>query len=441
MSRIRDALAVSREIGLGDADRLRLRNVAIAALCRPDIAVDLDWPAGPDQPLPEGLDPALRRLLLAERAVAALPPPAYQFGFRSWYSSDGRFVAVRMQPYIDGKRETMPARVWQIDGAVPRLVLEDPEGVRIVEFRPDGSQIAFAHADGTVHIFDTETGRRLHRLDPGPAGTGGLAYHPWLPRLAAVHGNDVVIWDTETGQRLLTLHTSAAIHDLAWHPRGRRLATNNEYRGIDLWDTETGRMLTESWLVEHHGCINIGFARAGDFVASTDFQGMLRLWDAATGRHLFSFHNDKDVEFAANDRSLALRHVGDRYQTLRIAGGRELRVLHRPTPQGAQRFDTLALHPDGRLLAVTTRTGIGFFDLLTGEEVQFLPGSFYQVRGFDGTGALGRSAGPGCSAGQCSRPPARPIGCGSGRRNGSPPLRLPCGRATLVRTAGWQLCP
>ena len=201
LSRIRDALAVSREIGLGDADRLRLRNVAIAALCRPDIAVDLDWPAGPDQPLPEGLDPALRRLVLAERAVAALPPPTYQFAFRSWYSSDGRFVAVRMQPYIDGKRETMPARVWRIDGAVPRLVLEDPEGVRFVEFRPDGAQIAFAHADGTVHIFDTETGRRLHRLDPGPVGTGGLAYHPWLPRLAAVHGNDVVIWDTETGPR------------------------------------------------------------------------------------------------------------------------------------------------------------------------------------------------------------------------------------------------
>ena len=178
-------------------------------------------------------------------------------------------------------------------------------------------------------------------------------------------------------------------------------------------------MLTEPWLVERHGCVGIAFARSGDFVASNDYQNILRLWDAATGRHLFSFHSDKGMEFAANDRSLALRHVGDRYQTLRIAAGQELRVLHRPTPQGAERFDTLALHPDGRLLAVTTRTGIGFFDLLTGEEIQFVPGSFYQVRGFDGTGALWTVGGAGLL-----RWPVQPSAGAAHRLKVGPPERV-----------------
>jgi tetratricopeptide (TPR) repeat protein len=68
--------------------------------------------------------------------------------------------------------------------------------------------------------------------------------------------------------------------------------------------------------------------------------------------------------------------------------GQELRVLHRPTPQGPQRFDSFALHPDGRLLVVTTRDGLGLLDLLTGEEVRFVAGRFALVRGFDQTGAL-----------------------------------------------------
>jgi serine/threonine protein kinase/WD40 repeat protein/tetratricopeptide (TPR) repeat protein len=387
LARVRDALAISQETGLGAADRLRLRNVAIAALCRPDVAVDLKWPAGPDQPLPAGLDPALRRLLLAERAVAQLPPPAYRFGYRCWYSPDGRFVAVQTQSYIDGKRQFLPARVWRIDGAAPRLVLEDAEATRLVDFRPDGSEVAFGLADNTAQVFGTETGKRLRRLDPGAPGITNLAYHPSLPRLAAVQGNDVVIWDTETGRQLLTLHTPAAIHNLAWHPRGHRLATTNFTRGIELWDTETGRMLAEPPMVGRGGCAYVAFDRAGEFVASGDGP-MLRIWDAATGRHLFSFHSDQSLEFGWNDHTSALRRVGDRYQTLRIATGQELRVLHRPTPQGAQRFETLALHPAGRLLAATTQAGLGFFDLLTGEELQFIPGSIADVRGFDRSGAL-----------------------------------------------------
>jgi serine/threonine protein kinase/WD40 repeat protein/tetratricopeptide (TPR) repeat protein len=387
LTRVRDALAISHEIGLSDTDALRLRNVAVAALCRPDIAVDLKWPAGPDVPLPEKLDPALRRLILAERAVARLAPTPYHFADRSWYSPDGRFVAVRTQPYIDGKSELLPARVWRIDGAEPRQVLDDTGAVARLDFRPDGSQVAFVYADRTAQIFDTETGQRVRRLDPGAPGISSVAYHPWLARLAAVQGNDVIIWDTETGQRLVTLHTPAAVHDLAWHPRGHRLTTSNWARGIELWDAETGQMLAESTIVGRGGCAWAAFDRAGTFVGTGD-GAILRIWDAATGRHLFSFHSDPGLSFAPKDHTCALRRVGDRYETLQIARGQELRILHRPTAQGAQRFETLALHPAGRLLAVTTRTGLGFFDLWTGEEVQFIAGGFGEVRGFDRTGAL-----------------------------------------------------
>ena len=101
LRRVRDALDVSREIGLSDEYQLRLRNIAIAALCRPDVEVGLEWPARPDQPLPEGLDPELRRFALARYALERLPPPAHMLRGLSWYSPDGRFVAVGLQPYLE----------------------------------------------------------------------------------------------------------------------------------------------------------------------------------------------------------------------------------------------------------------------------------------------------------------------------------------------------
>jgi serine/threonine protein kinase len=106
LRRIRAALALSKEIGLSDKDKLRLRNIAIAALCLPDVEPGLEWPAGPDQPLPEELDPVLRRRALVGNALDRLPPPAHMLRGLSWYSPDGRFVAVGLQPYINRSRSS-----------------------------------------------------------------------------------------------------------------------------------------------------------------------------------------------------------------------------------------------------------------------------------------------------------------------------------------------
>jgi serine/threonine protein kinase/WD40 repeat protein/tetratricopeptide (TPR) repeat protein len=398
LRRIHDALEISEEIGgLGDEDKLRLRNIAIAALCQPDVEVGLEWPAGPDQPLPTQLDPALRVRALAGYALDHLPEPAHMLRGLSWYSPDGCFVAAATQPYIEGKRTAVPARVWRIDGSRPYAVLDDPDGPyeQATAFRPDSRQVAFGHMDGTVSVYDTGTGKQLHRLKAAPGVISMVAFHPRLPQLAAVNDSEVFIWDTGTGRLLRRLRPSGGAGSLAWHPRGHRLAIGGN-SNIQLWDVERGQLVTEPWRLYNSGGLVVAFNHAGDVVASTDWGKGLRLWDAATGRQLLTaFPNVVELHFGADDRSLGLRHVGDNYQILRVAGGQELRVLHRPTPQGAQRFDTFAVHPDGRLLVVTTRAGLGFFDLFSGKEVQFVAGNFRDVRGFDQTGALWTAGGAG----------------------------------------------
>jgi WD40 repeat protein/tetratricopeptide (TPR) repeat protein len=399
LRRIREALVLSQEIGgLSDEDRLRLRNIAIAALCLPDMEVGLEWPDDPDTPVPDGLDPALRRRALAGSALARLPPPAHRLHGGSWYSPDGRFVAVGLQPYIEGKREWVPARVWRI-GRTPVRVLDDPEGPSwfATAFRPDSRQVAFGHRDGSVDIYDTETGQPLRRLGPVPGAVEIVAYHPRLPRLAVSSGGELSIWDVETGERLLRLRPSVGVRWLAWHPRGNRLAVagGGDGGGIQLHDARTGQVLTEPWRLYHNGGTEFAFNHAGDCLACRAWGSPSRLRDAVTGRQLLIFPDAPELHFGSDDRWLGLRNVGNKFQALRVAGGQELRVLHRPTPQGAQRFHNFALHPGGRLFAVTTPSGLGFFDLLTGEEVRFVAGSFADVRGFDQTGALWTAGGAG----------------------------------------------
>ncbi|HEX5270538.1 MAG TPA: hypothetical protein VFW33_08640, partial [Gemmataceae bacterium] len=365
--------------------KLRLRNIVVAALCLPDVETGPELQTGPDEPPPEGLDPVFRRRLLAWRALSRLPPPAFELRGVSWYSPDGRFVAVATEEYV--KRVCVPARVWRIDGPTPVRVLDD-EGPfeEATTFRPDSRQVAFGHADGTVRIYDTETGHVIRDLPPGAGAVNCLAYHPTLPRLAVAGNNDVAIWDVETGRRLVLLHHLTTACALAWHPRGHRLAVATYGRQIHLWDAESGRPITPPWQGATHEGIHLAFSPAGDRVASTEWYSVLRLWDAATGQQLLSERGHWLVSYGSDDRALGFE--GNR--VVRVAGGQELRTLLRPTPDGSRRVVGSSLHPGGRLLAVQTTDGCGLWDLLTGEELCFLPGRFATREGarFDATGVL-----------------------------------------------------
>jgi tetratricopeptide (TPR) repeat protein len=121
---------------------------------------------------------------------------------------------------------------------------------------------------------------------------------------------------------------------------------------------------------------------------------VLRLWDAATGQLLLSRPGSFGLGVASDDQSVGHYGEGDNYRTLRLAGGQELRTLHHTQAGGAQGLGSLALHPNGRLLAATTGGGIGFFDLPSCEEVAFLATDFGRAEGvgFDETGALWTSS-------------------------------------------------
>jgi WD40 repeat protein/tetratricopeptide (TPR) repeat protein len=270
-------------------------------------------------------------------------------------------------------------------------VLDDPNGTyeEATAFRPDGRQMAFGHHDGTVSIYNTETGRRIRDLPPGPGSTFTLAYHPHLPRLAVAGGNEVTIWDIETGQRLVRLSHPSGVGAVAWHPRGHRLATASGGAQIHLWDAESGRLLTGPWQGHKSDGIRLAFNHAGDRVVSNDWHGILRLWDATTGQLLLSQPGEWGLRFSSDDHTLGVSTNGEVNRTLHLAGGQEMRACLRPTPHGPERILSTSLHPAGRLLAVVTQHSCALWDLLTGEELDSLPGLFYVgAASFDSTGAL-----------------------------------------------------
>jgi WD40 repeat protein len=106
---------------------------------------------------------------------------------------------------------------------------------------PDSRCLASASEDGTVKIWQMDTGEEIHNLQH-PDRVFGVAFSPDGRRLASGGWDQIVrIWDASTGEELHQLQGHAGyVWSVAFSPDGQRLASGSGYAGkgeIKLWDT------------------------------------------------------------------------------------------------------------------------------------------------------------------------------------------------------------
>ena len=186
--------------------------------------------------------------------------------------------------------------------------------------------------------------------------------------------NRVKVWEVETGRLLHDLDgNTEKVFAVAFDPEGHRLATVGSNGQLCLWDAATGRKL---WSPTVGGiCLSVAFSPDGKLVAadaSVRYGGegsRVTLFDAETGVEKRTLSG-----LVGNVRRIAFSPDGSRLVTaderLRIwnaSTGQELLVL--PPPDGVH---SLTFSPDGHLLIAAG-----------GEQVQVFDGTPLSVRNED----------------------------------------------------------
>jgi eukaryotic-like serine/threonine-protein kinase len=162
--------------------------------------------------------------------------------------------------------------------------------VRSVAFDPDGKQIVSCGSDGTLKLWDAETGREVIRF----RGLGGhlncAALSPDGTMLVAggLRGTLKVL-DTANGQDIVKLEGHLpAVTCVAISPDGKRFASGSVDGTLKMWDAQTGQ---ETFFIKAHakGTDCVVFSPDGKQIASGGDDNMLKVWDAATGREILTF--------------------------------------------------------------------------------------------------------------------------------------------------------
>jgi WD40 repeat protein/serine/threonine protein kinase len=178
---------------------------------------------------------------------------------------------------------------------------------------PDGRCLAAGNEDGTIGLFELETGAALPPLKGHTRAVRSVAFHPHGTRLVSASADGTVrLWDLTTRQQVFPSWRGHAdprlTYGLAFSPDGRRLAANDADGSVVLYDLVEGyeiRRLTG----DERTAVCMDFSPDGRLLVTGTWRGMLQVWDAETGDLLRSRPGHgltiSAAKFSADGRHLA----------------------------------------------------------------------------------------------------------------------------------------
>ena len=237
----------------------------------------------------------------------------------------------------------------------------------------NGEQIAFGYEDGTVKIFNSETGAEELILSGHTDIPFWVEYSPSGDRiLTCGYDQTAKIWDAKSGKLLLTFNEHEdTVYNCAWSPDGKYISSNDWTKGnVFVWDSRSGDVLNNFTL--HTKDINQTiWAPNSELLLSMGNYGEAWIWDSLTGDILVPLY---DSSFNHNVLSGAWTNDGNRVYLVSDDGF--VRVFDTQTGGQLQKFPTLNamgpifLSPNGNRVVVSNSDGsLKVFDSFSGAEL------------------------------------------------------------------------
>jgi len=297
-------------------------------------------------------------------------------------------------------------------------------------FSPDGKVLAIGKGDGMAKMFEFPSGKPLREFE-----ATSLNFSPdgatWV--IGAANGGAPYLQEAASGKETRLAGGASEVSDLALTADGQSVVAGMQGGSAKLWNLPTGQLVRTFDCPNGMAVSSVAVSRAGSLLATGCMDGSAWLWDLATGKQLTALAQPLPPEqfmpvylrLTQDDRTVVIGR-GNQVVVADIPTGKELRRIVLPTeslkglaylenpsaayegmnpkfrarmeaqaPQApsidretmermkesAQWIRAVAVHPNGRLVAIGRSESTGLWDLQSGKLVlEFREASRAQAR-------------------------------------------------------------
>jgi WD40 repeat protein len=163
-----------------------------------------------------------------------------------------------------------------------------------VAFSSAGQLMLSGSRDGTLRLWDLESGLEMRRLHNRAEVTGIAFSTDGLSALMGSANNVVRLWAVESGRELCRFGgQSACFWSLALAADGRLALSGGEDRLVHLWDLEKGEEV-KSFAGHTDWVTSVAFSPDGRFALSGSDDATIRLWNLESGQQIYLFEGHQD---------------------------------------------------------------------------------------------------------------------------------------------------